>query len=87
MDASVADSLAEGRTVYDFMRGQERYKTSYANGASTTLDLYAASGAVLAARDWLYLAARSRARAAEVAGGRSQRVVAAARRAREKLGS
>lgn len=85
MDASVAHALEEGCRVYDFMRGDERYKESYANHRARVSDLRAWSGPVLEARHGLWTRARGAAERWETGGGRPARVVAVARRAAERV--
>ena len=86
MDESVSHALSAGGTAYDFMRGQERYKASYANEQMAGLDLYASSGALLAAGNAMFLAARTRMREMDEGAGRGARVIAETRRVREKWG-
>lgn len=71
MDESVRHALDHGAAVYDFMRGEERYKASYANRAASAVDLTASSHALMHAGEGVALRARSRLRAMEGAGGRS----------------
>lgn len=85
MDASVAHALEAGCRVYDFMRGDERYKESYANHRARVSDLRAWSGPVLEARHRLWTRARGAAERWETRGGRSARMVALARRAAERV--
>lgn len=84
MDESVSHALNTGCTTYDFMRGAERYKASYANDQVTALDLYASSGPLVAAGNAVFLAARDRMRSAKESGGAGARIVSEARRLRDR---
>jgi hypothetical protein len=86
MDESVGHALSSGATVYDFMRGLEPYKDSYANSYPRARDLYAASGAMQAAATSAYLTVRARSRGWDAAGGRGARVVRWTRQARQRWG-
>lgn len=80
IDEAVTRALDLGAAGFDFMRGDEQYKQSYANDSICLQDLYAWSGAVLAARGNLVLSARDRARRIETTGRPGARLVGAARR-------
>ena len=82
IDESVEHSLSQGAEVYDFMRGSESYKDSYANARPVALELWAASGPVGAAGISAYLAARERLRGLEASSGRASTL---ALRAKEVL--
>jgi CelD/BcsL family acetyltransferase involved in cellulose biosynthesis len=85
MDASVEEALTSGCEVYDFMRGDEPYKQSYANRQERALDLRAWSSSVLEARFGMWAAARSTAERLEDRGGRPARIVSAVRRTSERV--
>jgi CelD/BcsL family acetyltransferase involved in cellulose biosynthesis len=87
MDESVANALSSGGKAYDFMRGAEPYKASFANQQAVAVDFHASSGRFLAGQTALFLAARARVRHLEAAGGRSSRLVFAAKGIRDRLGS
>jgi CelD/BcsL family acetyltransferase involved in cellulose biosynthesis len=86
MDESVAHALDTGATEYDFMRGAEPYKDSYANSYPVLTDLYAASGPWQAAATSAYLSARSWARRQDESGSRAGRLVTMTREARQRWG-
>lgn len=86
VDESVRHALVAGCSAYDFMRGDEPYKDSYANERPTTLDLFASSGPVLAAGTAAFLGARRRMRQMDQSGGRGAALVARARGLQESLG-
>jgi CelD/BcsL family acetyltransferase involved in cellulose biosynthesis len=86
MEASVEHALATGRTGYDFMRGEERYKSSYANTSVVAQDFFASSGLVRSGATTATLAARSWMREAYERGGRPARFVETTRRLRDRLG-
>lgn len=83
VDASVEHAVGAGRD-YDFMRGEERYKSSYANDEMVTQELYASSGAVVAAGAATYLAARQGLRDAHLRGGRTAQLVDSVRQAQTR---
>ena len=87
MEASVEHAIDTGSTVYDFMRGEERYKSSYANERAVAQELYAASGRTVVAATDAVLATRARVRRWDEAGGRRARVVQASRRLRGRVGA
>jgi len=80
MDESVQHALDHGAEAYDFMRGEEQYKDSYANEWVRARDLRAWSGPVLAARGSAGLVAREQVARLEARGGRGARVAEVARR-------
>ena len=82
IDESIAHALAEGAIAYDFMRGDEPYKASYANATEQALDLHGWSNAVLEGAERVALLARDRVRTMERAGGRPARVAELMRRFR-----
>ena len=84
MDESIAHALAQGATEYDFMRGQERYKSSYANHLPRALDLFAASGPVVGVATSTALSLRTRMRDAADSGGRAGQAVEWTRRMRSR---
>ncbi len=84
MDESIAHALSQGATEYDFMRGQERYKSSYANHLPRALDLFAASGPVVGVATSTALSLRTRMREAAEGGGRPGRAVEWTRRMRSR---
>ena len=86
IDESIAHALADGVRTYDFMRGLERYKASYATGEMQTQDVYAASNMALRAGRSTMLVARERARAVGDSDGAGGRAVQAVRRARDRWG-
>ena len=86
MEASVEHALAAGATAYDFMRGEERYKSGYANATVVAQDLFAASGRARSAATAAALATRARMREAHERGGRGARFVEATRRLRDRVG-
>ena len=86
VEASVEHAIDTGSTVYDFMRGEERYKSSYANERAVAQELYAASGRGGAAATAAMLATRERMRRWHAEGGRKARAVEATRRLRDRVG-
>jgi len=85
VDDAITHALDTGAAGFDFMRGDESYKQSYANETIRLQDLYAWSGAVLAARGNLFLAARDQAKRIETNGGPGARLVSAARRSASRV--
>jgi len=85
MDASVEDALAMGCQVYDFMRGEELYKASYANHQARGRDVRAWSGRLLETRFRLWRGMRNRAETWERHGGTAAKLSAAARKAAERV--
>ncbi len=86
MDESIAHALEQGATEYDFMRGQERYKSSYANHLPRALDLFAASGPVVGVATSSVLSLRTRMREAADGGGRAGQAVEWTRKVRSRRG-
>ena len=86
MEASVEHAIDTGSAVYDFMRGEERYKASYANERAVAKELYAASGQAVALVTDAVLTTRAQMRRWDEAGGRGAQVVEASRRLRDRLG-
>lgn len=84
-DEAVTHALEHGYTEFDFMRGDEPYKESYANDRVRTLDLFAWSGPLGAVRGRGYLAARSAAARAQRSGGAAGRTVDALRRVASRV--
>lgn len=84
MEESVAHALAQGCATYDFMRGAERYKFSYANHLPTTCDVHAASHPVLGLPLTLAAMARPRLRRLREGDGRVARAVQAVDQARNR---
>ncbi len=82
IDESVANALSRNCTAYDFMRGGEAYKNSYANERPVATDLYASSGRVVGAATVTYLGVRNGVRRLDEAGGKAARVAETARRLR-----
>jgi CelD/BcsL family acetyltransferase involved in cellulose biosynthesis len=80
MDESVEHALSAGARVYDFMRGEEQYKDSYANDRVDLVDLFAWSNLVLAARGRALLTARAGVTRLERGGAWGARVAHQARR-------
>lgn len=69
IDAAVAEALSDGVDEFDFMRGEEGYKRSYADSETRTVDLRAASGRGLWALDRAVVAARDLVRRLEASSG------------------
>ena len=65
MDAAVSHALEVGSTAFDFMRGEESYKASYANAYPRAWDFHAWSNGVLAAGGMAYLNGKVKAREIE----------------------
>jgi len=84
VEESVAHALTSGFTAYDFMRGVERYKLSYANDEARTQDFRAASGVVLSAAEVALVRAREQMIRLEASEGRGAVVVSASRRFRDR---
>jgi CelD/BcsL family acetyltransferase involved in cellulose biosynthesis len=85
MEASVEHAVSSG-CDYDFMRGEERYKASYANDRMVAQELYASSGAVVAAGTNGFLALRQGVRDARARGGRAARVADAVKQVQSRWG-
>jgi len=85
MDEAVAHALEQRCETFDFMRGDEPYKASYANAEDRTVDLFASSG--LAGRTALdaFLAARAAARSLDASGGPQAELVRRLRRTAERI--
>jgi CelD/BcsL family acetyltransferase involved in cellulose biosynthesis len=87
MEASVEHALAAGCSGYDFMRGEERYKSGFANESVVVQDLFASSGRARSGATAAALAVRDRMRQAHERGGRGARLVETTRRVRDRLGA
>lgn len=87
MEESVEHALTAGCGSYDFMRGEERYKFSYANTSVTAQDLFASSGRARSVATAGALAVRARMRQAHARGGRGARFVEMTRRLRDRRGA
>jgi CelD/BcsL family acetyltransferase involved in cellulose biosynthesis len=79
MDEAVAHALASGCAAFDFMRGEEHYKASYANHSKQASDLYAWSGSLIKGHSRVVLGLRTAAYRVEARGGRPAAWVAAAK--------
>ena len=87
MDSSVAHALMAGCRTYDFMRGEEPYKASYANHLERAKDVRAWSGPLLQAKYESFRAVKNRAEKIEGRGGRRAEFVATARSVAERVQS
>ena len=85
IDEAVAHAVSAGATTYDFMRGEERYKASYANDEVRALELYAGSNIVFALADRAQLSARAWLRRLEESEGRTSQWVPRVREAAKRL--
>lgn len=70
---SVRHALESGASSYDFMRGDEKYKASYANDRLRAVELLAGSNLFVAAAHRAYLSARDRLRRMDESGDRAGR--------------
>jgi CelD/BcsL family acetyltransferase involved in cellulose biosynthesis len=82
VDDSVAHALERGCRAYDFMRGSEAYKNSYANRWPVARDLYASSGPATQLATTLFLGAQHGLRRMDESGGAAAQLARAARKAR-----
>jgi CelD/BcsL family acetyltransferase involved in cellulose biosynthesis len=87
MEASVEHALGAGCVAYDFMRGEERYKSGFANDSVVAQDLFASVGRARSLVTGAALAVRSRMRQAHTHGGPGARIVESTRRLRDRLGA
>jgi CelD/BcsL family acetyltransferase involved in cellulose biosynthesis len=85
MDASVENALMTGCRVYDFMRGEEPYKASYANYVARANDLRAWSGPLLERTFQLWCSTRVVAEKWEREQGARGQLIAATRKVAERL--
>jgi len=86
VDESVAHALEAGSRSYDFMRGVEGYKDSYATARPMAQELWSASGPVSGAAVSALMRTRARVRRIDASGGLGARLVDRTRRARDRWG-
>lgn len=84
-DEAVAHALEQGATEFDFMRGEEPHKGSYANARVSPVDLFAWSSGLAAAGGRARLAARDVAVRAERSGGAGGHLVEVLRRTARRV--
>lgn len=83
---AVEHALESGSTGFDFMRGDEDYKNTYATDRPRATDYFAWSGGVLAAGGRAYLRGRALAAQMESEGSRGVGLATAVRQLKARLG-